>query len=292
MLFNKIAIVGVGLIGSSLARVIREKFLAKTLIAVDNNLVNLNFVKNSKIVDEVYLDIDENIKDADLIVLATPIGVYGEIAKKISRYAKDGAIVSDVGSVKVSVIEEIEKNIDNVNIVVVGGHPVAGTEKSGAKFGFSDLFKDRWFIITPSARSTQEAVEKITKLWSNAGMNVEIMTPERHDRVMATISHLPHLIAFSMVSTVDELENYEKQDIIKYSASGFRDSTRIAASDPVVWRDIFLDNKEAILEVTQIFIENLIALQKNIRKNNGNEIFDLISRVQKIRRGIVDLNNK
>ena len=288
-MFDKVTIIGIGLIGSSLARVIKREKLAKCLTAHDINKEYLEKAKALGIVDEACDDLRESAKEADLVVLATPVGVYEEITKTIAQVLKKGAIITDVGSVKSVALKSVEANIaDDKEIVVVLGHPVAGTEKSGPEAGFAELFEGRWCILTPSIKSTDEAVAKVSKMWEKANMKVDIMSAEHHDKVMAAVSHLPHLIAYSIVGTVSDLEGYEQKEIIKYSASGFRDFTRIAGSDPTMWRDIFLNNKETILELIQRFVEDLIALQRNIRWDEGNKLFDLFSRTQKIRKEVIE----
>lgn len=288
-MFDKITIIGIGMIGSSIARVIKKEKLAKTLTAYDTNKEFLEKALELKIVDEINSDLIKAVEDADLIMYCSPVGTYSDLTKNIIAHLKKGAIITDVGSVKKCAIRDVEKHItDESGVIFVAGHPVAGIEKSGPEVGFVEMFEDRWFIITPSARSTEEAVTKISNLWSKAKMKIDIMTPKHHDKVMAAVSHLPHLIAFSIVGTVADLEGYEQQEIIKYSASGFRDFTRIAGSDPTMWRDIFLNNKETILELIQRFVEDLIALQRNIRWNEGDELFKLFSRTQKIRKEVIE----
>lgn len=289
MLFNKVVIIGIGLIGSSLARVIKHEKLAESIWAYDKNPEYRKKAKEIGVVDEYADDLALAVKGADLVVLSTPVGAYGEITKEICPYLQRGAIITDVGSIKKFSVAEIEKNIPaNSGIVFVAGHPVAGTEKSGPEAGFLELFEGRWCILTPSALSTPEAVEKIKEMWLAAKMKIDTMSPEHHDKVMAAVSHLPHLIAFSIVGTVADLEGYEQQEIIKYSASGFRDFTRIAGSDPTMWRDILLNNKDTILELIQRFVEDLIALQRNIRWGEGDKLFDLFSRTQKIRKEVIE----
>jgi cyclohexadieny/prephenate dehydrogenase len=288
-MFDKVTIIGIGLIGSSLARVIKSKKLAKHLAAYDSNAKYLKKAKELGIIDEGCKDIKTAVDDADLIVYATPVGAYGEITKKAASYIKSGAIITDVGSIKKYAMNEIEKNLPKkLKVELVPGHPVAGTENSGPEAGFEELFEGRWCILTPSKKASAAAVKKVSKIWEKAGMRIDIMTPEHHDKVMAAVSHLPHLIAYSIVGTVSDLEGYEKQEIIKYSASGFRDFTRIAGSDPTMWRDILLNNKETILELIQRFVEDLIALQRNIRWDEGDKLFELFSRTQKIRKSVVD----
>lgn len=289
MLFHRVAIVGIGLIGSSLARVLKHNRLAETIVVYDKNPEYGKKAVEIGIADENAGSAAAAAAGADIVVLSTPVGAYGEISKEIMPVLKKGAIVTDVGSVKKYAIAEIEKYIPaDSGIVYVPGHPVAGTEKSGPEAGFLELFEGRWCILTPGKFATPEAVEKISEMWRAAKMKIDTMTPEHHDKVMAAVSHLPHLIAFSIVGTVADLEGYEQQEIIKYSASGFRDFTRIAGSDPTMWRDILLNNKETILELIQRFVEDLIALERNIRWDEGNKLFELFSRTQKIRKEVIE----
>ena len=288
-LFNKVTIIGIGLIGSSLARVIKRDNLAKRVSCFDAKPQYMQKALKLGIVDEIHKTVANSVTNSDLIVLATPIGAYGKIIKEIAPHLKKGTIITDVGSVKTYAVKEIEANLPpKAEVFIVPGHPVAGTEKSGPEAGFDTLFEGRWYIMTPGERSSDGAVEKISKLWSYAKMRVDSMTPEHHDKVMAAVSHLPHLIAFSIVGTVADLEGYEQKEIIKYSASGFRDFTRIAGSDPTMWRDILLNNKGTILELIQRFVEDLIALERNIRWDEGDKLFELFSRTRKIRNEVVE----
>ena len=289
MLFEKVVIVGIGLIGSSLARVIKHNCLAKEVCAFDTNKDYRLKAKEIGVVDTYADCLEDAVCDADLVVLATPVGAYGAISKVVVPLLKKGAILTDVGSVKKFAVKEIEQYITpESGVLYVPGHPVAGTEKSGPEAGFLELFEGRWCILTPGKYTTPEAIEKVSALWLAAKMKIDTMSPEHHDKVMAAVSHLPHLIAFSIVGTVADLEGYEKQEIIKYSASGFRDFTRIAGSDPTMWRDILLNNKETILELIQRFVEDLIALQRNIRWDEGDKLFELFSRTQKIRKEVIE----
>ena len=289
MLFHRVAIVGIGLIGSSLARVLKHNRLAETIVVYDKNPGYGKKAVEIGVADENSESAAAAAAGADLVVLSTPVGAYGEISKEIMPVLKKGTIVTDVGSVKKYAIAEIEKHIPaDRGIVYIPGHPVAGTEKSGPEAGFLELFEGRWCILTPGKFATPEALEKISEMWRAAKMKIDTMTPEHHDKVMAAVSHLPHLIAFSIVGTVADLEGYEQQEIIKYSASGFRDFTRIAGSDPTMWRDILLNNKETILELIQRFVEDLIALERNIRWDEGNKLFELFSRTQKIRKEVIE----
>lgn len=289
MLFHRVAIVGIGLIGSSLARVLKHNRLAETIVVYDKNPEYGKKAVEIGVADENSESAAAAAAGADLVVLSTPVGAYGEISKEIMPVLKKGTIITDVGSVKKYAIAEIEKHIPaDRGIVYIPGHPVAGTEKSGPEAGFLELFEGRWCILTPGKFATPEALEKISEMWRAAKMKIDTMTPEHHDKVMAAVSHLPHLIAFSIVGTVADLEGYEQQEIIKYSASGFRDFTRIAGSDPTMWRDILLNNKETILELIQRFVEDLIALERNIRWDEGNKLFELFSRTQKIRKEVIE----
>ncbi len=289
MFFEKVVIAGIGLIGSSLARNLRRNRQAGIIAVCDKNPLYLQQAKALGLADEIETDIKKLVRDADLLVLATPVGAFGPLLKEAAPLLKRGSIVTDVGSVKKYALKEMEKYIDKESgIAVIGGHPVAGTEKSGPEAGFADLFRERWCILTPSKLSTPEALAKISEIWQAAGMRIETMTSEHHDKVMAAVSHLPHLIAYSIVGTVADLEGYEQKEIIKYSASGFRDFTRIAGSDPTMWRDILLNNKTTVLELIQRFVEDLIALERNIRWDEGDKLFDLFSRTQKIRKEVIE----
>ena len=289
MLFNNVAILGIGLIGSSLARNIKEKQIANKISVYDTNLHHLKEAQLLNLATTYTSNIEEAIKDADLIVFATPVCSFGNLAKECLKYAATDTIITDTGSVKEYALNEIEKYLNQkTGFIVVGSHPVAGTEKSGPTSGFSLLFKDRWCILTPDENSTPEAIQKIEQLWQLCGMKTDTMTPSHHDKVMAAVSHLPQLIAYSIVGTVDDLEDYEHKEIIKYSAGGFRDFTRIAGSDPTMWRDIFLTNKKPVLELIQRFIEDLIALERNIRWDEGEKLHSLFTRTQKIRKDVIE----
>ncbi len=289
MIFNKAAILGIGLIGSSLARNLKQNNDVQTLAIYDKNADNLNIARTLNLADVITDNLQTAVADADVVIFATPVCAFGELAQSIKPHLKKGTIITDVGSVKQYSLQEIEKHLNkSAGFVVVGGHPVAGTEKSGPENGFASLFKGRWSILTPDENSTPEAVEKITKMWEHCGMKVDTMENAHHDKVMAAVSHLPQLIAYSIVGTVADLEGYEHKEIIKYSAGGFRDFTRIAGSDPTMWRDIFLTNKQTVLELIQRFVEDLIALERNIRWDEGDKIFNLFKRTQKIRKDVIE----
>ena len=287
MLFNKVTIIGLGLIGSSIARIIKQKNLAKTLVAVDASKAVCDKVMELGIADEATREIRNGVADADLVILAVPVGACGAVAEQIRYALKDGAIVTDTGSVKGTVVDQVTPHLKD-NVHFVPAHPIAGTEHSGPEAGFTELFIDRWCIITPLPDSDIQAVEKVTALWEACGSRIEIMDVKRHDLVLAITSHLPHLIAYTIVGTATDLEEDTKDDVIKFSASGFRDFTRIAASDPVMWRDVFLNNKDAVLEILQRFNEDLTGLQKAIRKGNGQELEDHFTKTRKIRREVIE----
>ncbi|MCP5382360.1 MAG: prephenate/arogenate dehydrogenase family protein [Kordiimonadaceae bacterium] len=286
-LFDKIAIIGLGLIGSSIARGIKDKKLADVLSGYDINPDYQNTIKELSLVDDLCAEIGDAVKDADLVILATPVGTYSEIGKEIKPYLKEGAILSDVGSVKSAVFEMLGPNTPE-NVHLIPAHPVAGTEQSGPESGFSSLFHDRWAIITPTDDADQKAVANLTKFWQGLGSNVEIMNAAHHDKVLAITSHVPHLIAYNIVGTARDLEEVTKSEVIKFSAGGFRDFTRIAASNPTMWRDVFLNNKDAVLEMLGRFSEDLTALQRAIRWGDGDTLYDMFVKTRRIRRQIID----
>lgn len=286
-LFERVAIIGIGLIGSSLARAIRTHGLATAVTCADANPAHAERARALGIVDEAHTDPTEAARGADLVVLCTPIGAYAEVARAIAPVLPPGAIVSDVGSVKQAAVAAIQPHLPE-GVHLVPGHPIAGTEKSGPDAGFADLFPGRWFILTPLEGGDETVTRKVADLWRRCGMTVERMSPEHHDRVLAITSHLPHLIAYTIVGTATNLEDQLRQEVIKYSASGFRDFTRIAASDPTMWRDVFLNNREAVLDSLQRFTEDLTALQRAIRWGEGDTLYRLFEQTRDIRRGVVE----
>ncbi len=286
-LFKRVAFIGIGLIGSSMARRMTVDGLAGELVACARSQDTRDQAVDLGVVSQAYDNPVAAVADADLVVIATPIGSYGSIAEAIGPVLKPGAIVTDVGSVKQSVVDAVTPHLSEQN-PFVPGHPIAGTENSGPAAGFPELFEGRWTILTPTESTNPDAVEKVRALWEGMGAMVDIMTPSHHDMVLAITSHLPHLIAYTIVGTATDLEDDLRQEVMKYSASGFRDFTRIAASDPVMWRDIFLNNREATLETLQRFSEDLTALQRAIRRGEGDALEDLFARTRKIRRGIID----
>jgi cyclohexadieny/prephenate dehydrogenase len=286
-LFDRIAIIGIGLIGSSLARVIRRDNPTTHISACARRAETLEAVRRLGIADATTDDPAAAVAGADLVVLATPLSAYAEIVAKIAPALKPGAIVTDVGSVKEQAIRDLKPALPE-GVHLVPGHPVAGTEHSGPESGFAEMFADRWCILTPLDDGDPEAVAKVTALWQLAKMKVVTMPAEHHDRVLAMTSHLPHLIAYTIVGTATALGDDLKSEIIAFSAGGFRDFTRIAASDPVMWRDIFLKNREAVLDVLQRFSEDLSGLQRAIRRGEGDTLEDWFTRTRAIRRSIIE----
>ena len=284
--FSKVTFIGFGLINSSLAHVFKLKSLAKETTAFSRRKETREKIKNLNIVDNVNDNIKESVKDSDLIVLGVPVGAMESIVSDIAPFLKSGTIVTDVGSVKKHLIDSLLPILPS-DVYFVPGHPIAGTEKSGPEAGFAELFNGRWCILTPNKNTSQVALEKVKFIWEQAGMQIATMDAEYHDRVLAITSHIPHLVAFSIVGTVTELEDQLKTEVIKYSAGGFRDFTRIAASDPIMWRDVFLNNSEAVLEMLGRFIEDLTALQKSIRWQDGDSLEKLFTKTREIRKGII-----
>ncbi len=285
-LFNKVTLIGIGLIGSSIARVIKRDKIARHLVAVAKSKKTMDTVLKLGIADSVTLDSSEAVKDADMVMLCSPLGTYKKIVREIGPNLKRGCILTDVGSVKGCVFEDIEiEKLLGVNLVPA--HPVAGTEYSGPEAGFVELFEGRWCVITPDKTASKESIEKICKLWEAAGSNVEIMDPNHHDQIMAMTSHLPHLISYTIVGTATDLEKSLVSEVVKYSAGGFRDFTRVAASDPTMWGDIMIKNKEAVLEILQRFNEDLTALQRAIRWDEYDLIHDFFSKTRKIRKEVI-----
>jgi len=286
-LFKRMALIGIGLIGSSIAHGARRSGLVGEIVGTARSEATRARAMEIGVTDRVEETAADAVKDADLVLICVPVSICGAIAKEIGPHLAKGALVSDVGSVKASVIADVEPHLGE-GIAFVAGHPIAGTEHSGPDAGFAELFEDRWCILTPSAKSTPEAVGKLSRFWRALGSGVEIMTPDHHDRVLAITSHIPHLIAYNIVGTVADLEEDTQSEVVKFSASGFRDFTRIAASDPVMWRDVFLNNKEAVLEMLGRFNEDLTALQRAIRRDDGDALFDLFTRTRAIRRGVIE----
>jgi cyclohexadieny/prephenate dehydrogenase len=286
-LFNKLALIGIGLIGSSIARVARQENLAGAISAATRRKETADEARALGIVDEIGTDNAAAVRDADFVILCTPVGANAEAMAQIAPHLKQGAIVSDVGSVKQAVIRDVGPLIPQ-GVHFVPAHPVAGTEHSGPSAGFPELFKGRWCIVTPIPGSDRAAVDKVIEFWRRCGSDMEEMAADHHDKILAITSHLPHLIAYTIVGTATDLEDDIKSEVIKFAAGGFRDFTRIAASDPTMWRDVFLNNKEAVLEMLGRLSEDLAALQRNIRWGEGDKLYELFERTRAIRRELID----
>jgi cyclohexadieny/prephenate dehydrogenase len=286
-LFRKLTLVGIGLIGSSIAHAARRGGLAGHIAGYTPDAEQLERAAKVGFADSLHASLAEAARDADLVILAAPVGAFGAIAQEMAPHLKAGAIVSDTGSVKAAVVRDIAPHIPQ-GVHLVPAHPISGTEQSGPEAGFAELFDGRWCIVTPPDGADARAVETLKAFWRGVGSEVEVMEPRHHDLVLAITSHVPHLIAYNIVGTAAHLEQVTKGEVIKYSAGGFRDFTRIAASDPTMWRDVFLNNKEAVLEMLGRFSEDLTDLQRAIRYGDGNFLFDLFSRTRAIRRSIID----
>lgn len=285
--FDRVAIIGIGLIGSSLARAIQKNSIAAYITCGDKSQEYCDKALELGIVNEAFTDLSKAVEGADLVILCVPVGAMKAVAEEISASLKKGAVITDVGSVKEAVVNDIQSRIP-ADVHFVPAHPIAGAEKSGPEAGIEDLFANRWCIITPSFTTEIKAVEKVTEFWERCGSMIEIMDAKHHDMVLGITSHLPHLIAYTIVGTAAELENDTKAEVIKYSASGFRDFTRIAASEPTMWRDIFLNNKQSVLDILQRFTEDLTELQKAIRQGDGDALFEKFAATRDIRQQIID----
>ena len=285
--FNRLALIGFGLIGGSIARAARAQGLVGEIIVTARSEQTRARVSELGLADAVVESNAEAVVGADLVILCIPVGACGAVAQEIAPHLAQGAIVSDVGSVKGAIVRDMAPHLPP-HAHFVPAHPVAGTEHSGPDSGFAELFINRWCILTPSEGADPDAVERLRTFWAALGARVEIMTAEHHDLVLAITSHLPHLIAYTIVGTADELAQVTSSEVIKFSAGGFRDFTRIAASDPTMWRDVFLSNKEAVLEMLGTFNEDLSRLTRAIRRGDGEALFEHFSRTRAIRRGIVE----
>ena len=286
-LFERVTIIGFGLIGSSLARAIRAHGLAREIVACDRSEEARTDIVELSLADRVVEDPVEAVTAADLVVICTPVGTYAELGAVIAPHLAPGAIVTDVGSVKQSVIRDLAPAIPS-HAHLVPGHPIAGTEKSGPRNGFDSLFEGRWAVLTPLPGTARTAIDKVAALWRGIGSDVVEMEAEHHDKVLAITSHLPHLIAYTIVGTAVDLEESLQSEVVKFSAGGFRDFTRIAASDPTFWRDVFLNNREAVLEMLQRLTEDLAALQRAIRRGEGDFLYERFTRAREIRRGVIE----
>ncbi len=286
-MFQKVAQIGIGLIGSSISHAMRRANLAGTISASARSEATRATARRLGLADEVYEHAADAVRGADLVILCTPVGTFGALAAEIAPHLAPGAILTDAGSVKSAVVRDIGPHVPE-GVHFIPGHPIAGTEFSGPESGFAELFDGRWTILTPLPGADEGAVAKLKAFWEACGAQVEIMDAGHHDLVLAVTSHVPHLIAYNIVGTVNDLERVTEKEVIKFSASGFRDFTRIAASDPTMWRDIFMNNKEAVLEILGRFTEDLASLQKAIRWGDGDTLFNLFTKTRAIRRGIID----
>ena len=286
--FGRVALIGLGLIGSSIARAVMAQKLADELVATDGSPEVRARAKEIGLADRIADTNQAAVEGADIVIACVPVGACGAVAKDIAAHLKPGAIVSDTGSVKAAVRNDMADHLP-ANVHFIPGHPVAGTEQSGPDSGFPELFVNRWCILTPPDDASPDAVERLKAFWQALGANVETMGAEHHDLVLAITSHLPHLIAYTIVGTADELQTVTRSEVLKFSAGGFRDFTRIAASDPTMWRDIFIANKDAVLEMLGRFNEDVSALTKAIRKGDGDALYEQFARTRAIRKGIVDI---
>jgi cyclohexadieny/prephenate dehydrogenase len=291
LLFDRIALVGIGLIGSSLARVIAREKLAGHVVISTRSEATLKRAEQLGLGDSYTTDPADAVRDADLVIVSVPVGSSGAVAEAIAPGLKEGAIVTDVGSTKASVIAQMSPYIP-AGVHFIPGHPLAGTEKSGPDSGFASLFENRWCIFTPLPDTDPAALEKLSEFWRRCGSHIDVMDAQHHDMVLAIVSHLPHIIAYNIVGTADDLQNVSKTEVIKYAASGFRDFTRLAASDPTMWRDVCLHNRDAILEMLARFSEDLASLQRAIRWGDGDKLFDLFTHTRGVRRSIIEVGQE
>ena len=286
-MFNRIAIIGLGLIGSSISHGVQRNKLAGFIAGHTQSEKSQKLALELGLADEMFSTPEEAVEKADLVILCTPVGTYEAISERISGSLKSGAILIDVGSVKQHVINAIVPNVPK-NVQFIPCHPIAGTEESGPTSGFAELFDNRWCIFTPLPETNKNSLNKLKLFWQALGAKVEVMDPVHHDTVLAVTSHVPHLIAYTMVGTADHLRRLRNSEVVQYSAAGFRDFTRIASSDPTMWRDVFLTNKEATLDILGRFTEELFALQRMIRTSDGEELFDYFTKTRDIRKGIIE----
>ncbi len=286
-LFERVALIGVGLIGSSLAHVLHRKGLTRHVAGCVRSEASRAICLKLGIADSMHDTPAEAVEGADLVVLCTPIGTYAEVTEKLAPHLKPGALLTDVGSVKQAVIRDVGPLLPE-GVHFVPGHPIAGSERSGPEAGFAELFEGRWCILTPPPGTDEDAVERLAELWRRCGSMVDIMDARHHDEVLAITSHLPHLIAYTIVNTASEVEGSTRAEVAKYSAGGFRDFTRIAGSDPIMWRDIFLNNRDAVLEMLQRFTEDLTALQRAIRWGEGETLETMFRRTREVRQSVID----
>ncbi len=286
-LFDRIALIGIGLIGSSIARDVKALGLAKEVVVSTRSPETLKRAEELQLGTSYALSGADAVEGADLVIVSVPVGASEAVARQIAPHLKPGAIVTDVGSTKASVIAQMAPHMPK-NVHFIPGHPLAGTEKSGPDAGFTGLFQGRWCIFTPLPGTDAVALAKLKAFWEALGSKIDEMDPGHHDKVLAIVSHLPHIIAYNIVGTADDLETVTESEVIKYSASGFRDFTRLAASDPTMWRDVCLHNKDAILEMLARFSEDLAYLQRAIRWGEGDKLFELFTRTRAVRRSIIE----
>ena len=290
--FKRLALIGVGNIGSSIARALRQAGNgAAHLAAFDRNPAVRARLLELDIVDSVHDTAGEAVTGAECVVLCAPVGAYATIMSEIALHLEQGSVLTDIGSVKMAVLRDVAPVVPE-GVHFVPGHPVAGSEKSGPDAGFAELFRGRFWLLTPDRGTDPAAVAKVEALWSRVGAIIEVMDAAYHDKVLALTSHLPHLIAYTIVGTAFDVEEQERQDVIRFSAGGFRDFTRIAGSDPIMWRDIFLNNREAVLEMLQRFTEDLTALQRQIRWGEGDKLYEFFERTREVRRGVVEAHQE
>ncbi|MDA9033939.1 prephenate/arogenate dehydrogenase family protein [Hyphomicrobiales bacterium] len=285
--FNKVCIIGLGLIGGSIGLSLKRLNSSSQVVGYAKTKSTLKRALERGLVDKVEENLINAVNDADFVILATPLSMFKSIIGEISPFLKEGCIISDTGSAKLSVIKEL-KNIIPGNIEFVPGHPIAGTEESGPDSGFAELFDNRWCILTPTEDNTSNAIQLVKKFWESLGSKVEIMEPSHHDKVLAITSHIPHLIAFNIVGTANNLANVTEKEVVKYSAGGFRDFTRIAASDPKMWSDIFTYNSDAVLEMLELFSNDLAKLKDAVRKKDSDLLFSNFEKTRAVRKNIID----
>ena len=286
-MFKKVCIIGSGLIGSSIARAIKKNKLAGKIVSSNRSKVTNKKIIKLNIVDEASSDTKKIVKGSDLIIIASPLSSYKNVILKIKNSLKSGAILTDVGSVKKNIISLIEKNIPN-NVSWISSHPIAGTEESGPDSGFSELFKNRWCILTPTKRSKAKDIKSLKKFWKKLGSVVDVMDAKKHDYILSITSHMPHLIAYNIVNTALKIKKKKDRNIIKYSAGGLRDFTRIAASNPIMWRDVFIQNSDNTSKMIDKFIENLKDLKKAIKNKNQKKLEKIFTKTKKIRKEIIE----
>ena len=286
-IFKRLCLIGIGLIGSSIALRARQDGLAETIVISTRRRKTLDRAKALNLGDIYTEKVSEAVEGADCVILCIPVGAFAAMGERIGPHLAEDCIVTDVGSVKRSIINQLKPHLPK-HVHLVPGHPLAGTEYSGPDAGFSTLFDDRWCLLTPEEGTSPEAVAKLTEFWQGLGSQIDVMGADHHDRVLAVTSHIPHLIAYNIVGTASDLEEITQSEVVKYSASGFRDFTRIAASDPVMWRDVFLHNREAVMEMLGRFSEDLSHLQRAVRNGDGDLLFEHFTKTRNIRRGIID----